>query len=767
MDDAQQELRLGDKIAWAGLLLVAMLCLSRAMIEHDPFPWWQSDPFRFAPPITGLTPRWALLLNAGIVLGSCLTLLGNLLRGSRCSTINGLLVLIGLGVLSYHMLSDLERVLDASTITATVAALVAASQAGRLPGAQRLLGTVAIGFALMLTLVGAYEVFVTHAQTMQTYEQSRESFLAARGWSDGSFETLAYERRLRNPEPLAWFGLTNVFATFTAASAAGLLSLAVAWWKPKRHIAATAGIAGLICVFGLMLTGSKGGYGVLLIGLTLGAGCVFLRSKRIDGRVIVGLCVLVLAALALRGVIGEQLGERSLLFRWQYLVGSVRIWLHDPLLGCGPGLFQDRYALLKPALSPEDVANPHDVVFAWIATLGIGGLALVAYLVRVLLGIRHAEDDDNPATNLDPGLFTRFALLLVIIPTLLALNMQASVLTASEIVPILIGAAVWVGLSLTLLRSALDGRVIRLGLLVVAAVLMVHAMIEVTGTLIVSASLWAFMIGIASGRPHPVAAKRSGSLMMIIALLGTLGILLMRWGPINAWERELHAAAADATRVADAHALLDALEFSPDRDVQLGQAMSLLSKVSRTPLRPTLDSILPALDQVEYEARQFAINHLGQALDARPRHTQTRVALSQQMLWMASVLQAVGEDDRASAQWDAALALFEVISMDAGGHRWAGRVWEGRVSAFPQSPDREQWLRFAQLNLEQAIKLAPHDPQTALRLMELAIDLGDRTGAQGWARRAIELHEQTRLDPLRGLSEDELARAVWVADDSG
>lgn len=767
MNNANQELKLGDKLAWAGLLLVAMLCLARAMIEHDPFPWWQSDPFRFAPPITGLTPRWALLLNAGIVLGSCLTLIGNTLRKASISPISALLVLISLGVLGYHMLSEIEMVLDASTIAAVVAALVAASQAYSLPGAQRLLGTVAIGFALMLTLVGAYEVFVTHAQTMQTYEQSRESFLAARGWSDGSFETLAYERRLRNPEPLAWFGLTNVFASFTAASAAGLLSLAAACWKSKRHIAAIAGIAGLIGVVGLMLTGSKGGYGVLLIGLGLGLGTVFLKARRFDGRAIIGICILVLAALALRGVLGEQLGERSLLFRWQYLVGSVRIWLHDPLLGCGPGAFQDQYTLLKPALSPEDVASPHDVVLAWIATLGLGGIALVAYLSRVLLGIRQADDDDEPEAGPDSGLLTRFALLLVIIPTLLALNMQASVLTAKEIVPILIGASLWAGLSLTLLRSALDKRVIRVGLFVVTAVLMIHAMIEITGTLIVSAPLWALMIGIASSRTKSESSQRSGSFVLIVALPGTLAIMLVRWGPINAWERELHTAASDATRVADAHALLDALEFSQDRDVQLGQAMMLLSAVSPSPLRPTLDSILPALDQVEYEARQRAIEYLGSALDARPSHTPTRVSLSQQMLWLASVLQAVGEGDRASAQWDAALGLFDDTTLDAGGHRWAGRVWEGRVSAFPQSPERDQWLRSAQAHLERAIELAPHDPQTALRLMELSIDLGDTAGSQRWARRAIQLHEQTRLDPLRGLSDDELARAVSVAGDSG
>ncbi len=293
MDEPRREMTLGDRVAWAGLLLVGLLCIARAMIEHDPFPWWQSDPFRFAPPITGLTPRWALLLNAGIVLGAIVTLAGQMLRRQSVSMLNGVLVLIGCVALGYHMLSDIERVLDASTIAAVVAALIAATQAHSLPGAQRLLGSVAIGFALLLTLVGGYEVFVTHAQTLQAYEQSKDSFLAARGWSPGSFEALSYERRLHNPEPLAWFGLTNVFASFVAASGAGLISIAIACWRNKRSVSMLIGLAGLLCVFGLVLTGSKGGYGVLLIGLTLGAACVFMKKRSPDGRVIVVLCGLV------------------------------------------------------------------------------------------------------------------------------------------------------------------------------------------------------------------------------------------------------------------------------------------------------------------------------------------------------------------------------------------------------------------------------------------------------------------------------------------
>jgi hypothetical protein len=770
MDDAHEPMSLGDRLAWTGLVLIGILCLSRAMIEHDPFPWWQSDPFVFSPPIIGLTPRWALLFNVLIVLASTLSLLGQHLRGRGFGPVPCVLLMLGFGVLGYHASIDLGRVLDASTIAAVVSVFAAASLANSLPGAQRVLGGVTLSFALLLVGVGMHEVFISHPQTIIAYESNRDSFLSARGWSPESFEAMSYERRLRNPEPIAWFGLTNVFASFCAASGAGLFAVALGCSGRQRLVTLLAGLGACLAIFGLVLSGSKGGFGVLVIGLVLAVGAVRLRdsgtAKRIDGRLIIGLCLLVLLALLLRGILGERLGERSLLFRWQYMVGSISIWLHDPLLGCGPGIFQERYALLKPDLSPEDVASAHNVLFDWLATLGLGGLALIGFVARPLAGIRagyakpELEEDAPVRSVIDRE--TKVALVLIMFPVLISMRMQSAVMDPSQFGPFFAGLALWIVCAMVFVRAGLSASLIQSALICSAGVLAVHAMLEVTATMIVSAPLWALMLGLAcSGRAEP--RRERVQLLAPLLLIGMAALLLLRWGPINAWERSLHRAADDAVGVAQVRSALDAMEFRADPTGDLSYAQERLSTMLGRPVGMDLDSIIPALNQAEVDARMRSIDLLGQALQARPAHTPTRVALSQQMLWIASVARSSGQDQMVNTMWDDAYGLFADDNLlDAGGRRWAGNILWGRAMAFHDAPDRRRWLELAMTHWIRALELAPHDPQTALRLMEASIELGDESLARVWAQRALELHEMTRLDPLRGLRETDqmLARRI-------
>src|SRR5690606_14992553 len=90
--------------------------------------------------------------------------------------------------------------------------------------------------------------------------------------------------------------------------------------------------------------------------------------------------ILPLAAIALRGLLGERLGELSLLFRSFYLRGAIAIIADHPLLGVGPAGFKDAYMLAKPAIAPEDVTSAHSVLFDLGATLGLAGLAWIALL---------------------------------------------------------------------------------------------------------------------------------------------------------------------------------------------------------------------------------------------------------------------------------------------------------------------------------------------------------------------------------------------------
>lgn len=760
--DERASMSLGDRIAWTGIVLVSILCVMRAMIEHDPFPWWSSDPFVFAPPIIGLTPRWALLLNVGIILASFLTLAGQHLRGFGISNLNTILIAIAMIVLGYHASLDLERVLDASTIAAVICVLIAGSQIHTIAGATKVIGGILLGFALMLTSIGVYEVFISHPETIKMYERSRDSFLAARGWSPDSFEALSYERRLSNPEPIAWFGLTNVFASFVAASGAGLLTLALASRKELRSVAVVSLCGALISIFGLYLCGSKGGYGVFLLGGALGV--VFIaRPKLIDARIILGLCVVVIVGLIVRGVIGESLGERSLLFRFQYLIGAIRVWFVDPILGIGPGNFQDGYALLKPALSPEDVASPHNVVFSWIATLGLGGIALVAYLVRSVGGATIQRTDGlDESPSLPTEQLIKVSLLVMLVPAIIALRVQAPVLAQSGLIAFFIGAGLWITIAIVIVRSDLTEHMIRIALFIFGGVLLIHSMIEVTGTMIVSAPIWALGIGVFVRTKR--TSSRIGSLIVSACIIGMCAVFAGQWIPMNRWERALHGSARDAQVLAEVHGSLNALEYASQPEILLNDASSTLSSMLGTPVGRSIDEIVNAMQQAEFLARQQAADDLVEALDARPTHTPTRIAISQQLLWIASVYQGIGQEPQSVVIWDQAIGLYEGEEMDAQGHRWLASILLGRSSAFRDDPDRSVWLTEAVLQSELAFAQTPHDPHLAYQIMSLHLELEQGGDAQIWAQRAMDLHEQMRLDPIRGLSAGELEQAQRTLD---
>jgi hypothetical protein len=74
-------------------------------------------------------------------------------------------------------------------------------------------------------------------------------------------------------------------------------------------------------------------------------------------------------------VIGERMGQLSLLFRWFYMEAAVRIGVGHLPLGVGPDGFQQAYMLAKNPLSPEDVTSSHNMLLDWFATLGVFGLA--------------------------------------------------------------------------------------------------------------------------------------------------------------------------------------------------------------------------------------------------------------------------------------------------------------------------------------------------------------------------------------------------------
>ncbi|MBL4808493.1 MAG: O-antigen ligase family protein [Phycisphaerales bacterium] len=731
--------KLGTGLAWLGLIMMTTLVMIRTMVEHDAFPMWVSDPFVFSPPVIGLTPIKALILNLGVVLSCCTVLIGLFLRKEHFGTIAAILMTLGVAVIGYHGFNTFESIAEGSNLLAIIAVLYVASCAHKIGGAQQLIAAITLGFVVLLVVMGAYEMFVIHPNTIANYETTRDSFLAARGWTPGSFEALAYERRLHQAEPIAWFGLTNVFASFAGAGAAGLLTLGWTLRKTDR-LSTVYLLAGLVAMGGLLMTGAKGGIGAFGLGIGLTAAAMLFSRNKLDGRAIAAMCGLVILGVIIRGLIGERLGELSLLFRSQYMVGSMKMFFENPLFGVGPGAFQEQYMIVKPALSPEDVASAHSIGFDLIAMLGIGGLALFAMLISIICRIRPqtVQTESTPTELLfERRQLVQITMLIIAIASVISIRFGSPAMDINLLMIQVLASGAWGGLAYLLIRKEGIEASLRWAMFSAAAVLSIHAMIEVTASWMVSGMLWALVIGNACtsvggslGTLKLKAHPRHVLGVVILAMLSSSAVFGLRLPSLAKWEQQLTLASRFGVNIA----------FQRQRPNELRSVK---------------------LDQLEFDGRTSAIEHLVEAAKIRPTHMPTRIAATHQMLWKASVLEHTNQHEMAVVQWEIAFELLEENiehSTGAAGYYWLGSMWSGRAKLFPDDPMRDVWLRHAQNAWVLAVDRSPLNPQLALNLMNLAIERGLGDDISMWAHRALKLHEQSRLDPLRGLGDSDLMR---------
>ena len=157
------------------------------------------------------------------------------------------------------------------------------------------------------------------------------------------------------------------------------------------------------------MTRSKGaalaagaGFALLVAPLTGGSRRSFV--ERHGSAIAVVMVVGVFAAILARGLLVPEswLGERSLLFRWHYLVGAARITGEQALTGVGPDGFQGAYMMARLPRSPEEVTSAHSMFVDWISMLGVSGLAWAA-LVGILLWRAGRHMNPADAAGVDAG----------------------------------------------------------------------------------------------------------------------------------------------------------------------------------------------------------------------------------------------------------------------------------------------------------------------------------------------------------------------------
>lgn len=800
----------GAAVRWVSLGLVLVPLAVRATTPSAALPAWDLDPLLVAAPMLGYGPAGSMLMDVLAVGGAG----GLLWSGGRWSGLTKVLLgLAGVGAFSVvaagwlgHAPSIQDQRIGLAWLAAIVGA-VALRHAAQDRRVYAVAGSFVLGLFVLLAAKAGVQYFVENPRTVETFRASRETFFAAQGWTAESAMARAYERRLTDPAATTWLALANVLGSFMAAGAVAFAGLAVAagripegvWGgagRPRGLVAASL-VGAAACLAGLAMAGGKGAPMAAGLGFAALAWLV-LPARRPAGSargvVARGLPLLAaagaLVAVLVRGVVGERLGELSLLFRAFYVDAAARIAMAGGALGVGPDGFKEAYLRAKVPLSPEEVSSPHSIFFDYWACLGTAGLAWVVLVLCLLwaagrgtaagLGAGAAARGDSGAPGGPPVRpLIRLAAGFAALATLGATVLESAGATPETALLRLGGLAAWCVVAGFLVVVFLRATAARLALGAAAVTLAAHMQIEVTATWPPSAAILFALLGLA-GAPAFLDERASGGGGGSDALAGVGGAAAVsRWrragpglgvlawlavgagvlAPVVRWERLLLAAAADLHPVAE---LNDLLERSSTADSAAGRAR-LLGE-ARAHLESELARAIPddpaalqaAAEQLRRVAIGSAMERLSRSLAIFPTF---QVWRERSRLALTAARDAVETRDRETAS---RLLELAAAPADPPGDRLTGKgsplagvhVWRATAARarFELLGDR-QGLADAVLHLETAAELDPYSVHHPVALAALHPLLGDAGKGAAWARRALEVNRLQRLDPgARGLS---------------
>lgn len=666
-------------------------------------------------------------------------------------------------------------------VTWLVAAMAAAMIAGCDRSTRTIVTGALAGAVAAMALRGTYQLLVEHPALVADFETSRDAFLASRGWTPGSAAARAYERRLSQPEASGWFGLANVFSGVMVVAVMRMTLLAWSSRRADQTAIATSGpstafdrLAGVLCAVVAMaamvlilINGSKGAIGALLVGAAVLPLLLFVTAAGRAGdlgfrrrwlpRALALLTLLPLAAAFMRGALpGESgLGERSMLFRWHYTIGSLRSLVEAPLTGVGAGGFQDAYTRLRPGMSPEEVMSAHSAFLDWLAAFGVSGLGMVALSVMLLVRALRAPLQD-PSLDAQPSAALGPATPSAVLPaagaaglgSALAMGLTSSTdLTADGVSLRLLAMVISMVVAAAVARTVERGeaRLVMIGGALAALVLMVHAQLDMDFWLSGSA-WWCWLLlgstaaadarpwhasvpaGNESQRASPPWLER-GTLAVagVIACAGAcaLGIMSLR---AASQER-----AAEQAALAIEHAIARGQPPPRSAAAQALEHAAAVIPSNAAIWGAAVEQSLRAIDLVPRDQRALRREHSSEALRLATRAYAARPELSTARLLVdAHYLHAIERRRDAAGS----IAPGPASTEDA-----AGAAADAALLA----------------SIDAAIVRDPRSLALWRRSVEARSLLGDTAGAAAAAQRTLEVDASFALDPLRQLTERDRA----------
>jgi len=732
-------------------LMLASLC-ARALVMWIPMPVFDIDPALDPSPFAGAGPALGCALD-GVVLLCAVALIG---RAHRCGGRAALRVAMPVLVLALPLavvggwwgIADGEQLWRASSWLAGVVAVAALlALAGADARTARVCSAAAVaavcGTLAILAVRGASQVLSEHPSTVAHYDANRESVLASQGWSSGSPQAIAYERRLRQREATGWFGFSNVYASIAASGAVLLAGVALVRTGGRRAL--LAGTVGVALVALVAVSGSKGGIAAIAIGFGAAALAMAVSGRAASVPLMrTALLAAPLCALALPWVRwyagGLEWGERSLLVRAGYLHSAWEAVRASPLYGWGPAGFQLADISFRPSWSVEEVSSAHAAVADWCAALGVSaGLSLVAALavivwrVPLALSAPAARPDASERVE-DARSASRTAMAAVAVAWLIGVGCELAALDAAALLlrVVALAVALWVvreaGSAATFPQQA------ALGACTVGAcaALLAHGQIDMTFWLPASA---------------PVAWLLLGS----CAALGCA-----RTAPEEpALESPSRARHGDADPVPWPARLVRATVAACA--IALLVAGGSLARQDYVMVRAAEDVSAGGGDAA---ARARATEQLLHAWTIEPARSPIAVAAAKQAFAAIRALPLDAARDDADR--------IRAAVHDA--HEAAGTAGELNASAFAAAQVRarlavaaakRQWMGWAAAleSCEHAVSLDPRSVGSWITLAEAREGARDRKGAADAIDRALEADASYALDPVRQMGD--ARRRAW------
>lgn len=690
-------------VAVVGIALIAVM---RCVIVFAPQVYFDVDPAVDPAPLAAMGKVGSLALDVVLLAFVAIGLFA--LRG-RMQWSLFVLALLPLPIVVFHGWHDAGDLWRGVTWVAAALAAVTVAHLTRERELRLVFAALLLAVIAPLLVRGIGQVTFEHAQTVSDFEQQREAFFADRGWEPDSPAAQIYERRLRHPQPFGWFSTTNILASLMTAAAIVLVGCATGAWRaklPRGWIVITALFAAL-CAAAVYLSGSRGAMLTLVAGLALcvvplAASRAFALQVRFASIIFLVVIALGLVGVIIRGTLLPEsfASEKSLLFRWHYMVSSAEMFAASPVLGVGPDGFQDAYMQHRLPRNPEEVISAHSVFIDWLVTLGVLAIAW-AGLVCVLIyrAGRALGDDWQPLSEATYAELTRWGGWAGGAVAVIALGggmfVEAHVLDTTSQMLRMIGALGYAGLVWVLLSLLvrLEWRVLNWSIAAAACALALHGQIEMTFFLHGSVVWVMCMIGLAAGccvtQPHQSAPQRGSLAVGLLIMVFAGWIVFAAILPGASQNREVRNAVTTIVPVAEnrqeqalqrqraAGHLLAGYERWPSHDAPLRDAVRQLQRAAQLAL--DADHRTALLTEAIVLADRLVADHGGyQSLMIRSRLS----AMRAQMLDESNAWDDAIEDAQQAAALDRNSNLAQAMLGDV---LWAAGRYEQAREAYSRA----------------------------------------------------------------------------------